>query len=47
MSIDTIVILFLVVAAILGLVVLERHSRKNTARDKASGVESAPAKPGE
>ena len=36
MSIDTIVILVLVVAAIVGLVVLERHSRKNVARDKAS-----------
>lgn len=40
MSIDTIVILVLVVGAIVGLVALERHSRRNTAREKAkaSGV---------
>lgn len=40
MSIDTIVILVLVVGAILGLVVLERHSRKNTAREKARQAEN-------
>lgn len=48
MSIDTIVILSLVVASILGLVVLERHSRKNTKRDKAAASNgSAPNKAAE
>jgi hypothetical protein len=36
MSIDTMVILVLVVGAIVGLVALERHSRKNVAREKAA-----------
>lgn len=41
MSIDTIVILSLVVASIIGLVVLERHSRRNTKRDKAAAREGS------
>lgn len=46
MSIDTIVILVLVVGAIVGLVVLERHSRKNVARDKAASA-NRPTPPGQ
>jgi hypothetical protein len=44
MSLDTLVILVLVVASIFGLVALERHSRKNQSRDKANSGEGAPEK---
>ena len=43
MSIDTLVILSLVVASIVGLIVLERHSRNNTKRDKAAASEGSAA----
>ena len=44
MSIDTLVILVLVVASIFGLIALERHSRKNQARDKANAAKGAAEK---